>query len=425
MDEKYSDASSDSCDEHFVEDAKVGMVQELAPNKGVVKECLVEGEGTHRPTKGSKVSVHYVGTLASNGEKFDSSRDRGEPFVFDLGKGSVIRGWDVGVATMKKGEKSILTCAPDYAYGSAGAGGSIPPNSTLKFEVELLSWIDTTDISKNKDGSVMKKTLKDGNGWDTPSYESACTFTISTNGSEPKEVQATIGEATDLLPEVELALETMKKGEVCKIMLAGSEVEHELVLKNFEGAKQVYGVPYDERLTEAGKRKDQGNDFYKAKRVALAIRKYEKAIEFLDDETSTDDAQKQVLKSTKVPLYTNLAAAQLFENNFKKCIETCGKALDIEPENTKALLRRAKAYNGVDSWTECRRDLDKLLDIDPKNADGAKELEKLKKKMKAQDAKDKQRFGNMFAKLAKMEATEAEKNPTAEETKEEKAVEEA
>jgi len=86
---------------------------------------------------GDNVSVHYVGTL-ENGQKFDSSRDRGQAFPFPLGAGRVIKGWDEGVAGMRVGDKRRLIIPSDLGYGSRGAGGVIPPNATLIFEVELL-----------------------------------------------------------------------------------------------------------------------------------------------------------------------------------------------------------------------------------------------------------------------------------------------
>ncbi|XP_077378977.1 uncharacterized protein LOC144019650 [Festucalex cinctus] len=104
---------------------------------GVTVETIKEGDGKTFPRKGEKVSVHYVGTLV-NGDKFDSSRDRGKPFQFTIGNGEVIRGWDEGVAQMSVGQLARLTCTPDYAYGNRGYPPVIPPNAILQFEVELL-----------------------------------------------------------------------------------------------------------------------------------------------------------------------------------------------------------------------------------------------------------------------------------------------
>jgi FKBP-type peptidyl-prolyl cis-trans isomerase FkpA len=115
-------------------------------NTGVtqlIRQDDVVGTGAEAQS-GRVVTVHYTGWLYDQtrpdrkGNKFDSSRDRNEPFSFNLGAGEVIRGWDEGVAGMKVGGRRTLTIPPDMGYGARGAGGVIPPNSTLLFDVELL-----------------------------------------------------------------------------------------------------------------------------------------------------------------------------------------------------------------------------------------------------------------------------------------------
>jgi FKBP-type peptidyl-prolyl cis-trans isomerases 1 len=113
-----------------------GSNAEVTTESGLKYIDLVVGSG-RVAAAGNLVTVHYTGWL-TNGSKFDSSVDRHDPFSFPIGSGKVIRGWDEGVAGMKVGGKRKLTIPPQLGYGSRGAGGVIPPNATLVFDVELL-----------------------------------------------------------------------------------------------------------------------------------------------------------------------------------------------------------------------------------------------------------------------------------------------
>lgn len=102
-------------------------------------ETLEEGDGKSFPKAGDKLTMHYTGMLMSDGTKFDSSRDRGQPFSFTIGVGQVIRGWDEGVIQMSVGQRALLKIPADMGYGAQGAGGAIPPDADLIFDVELIS----------------------------------------------------------------------------------------------------------------------------------------------------------------------------------------------------------------------------------------------------------------------------------------------
>ena len=115
---------------------QTGSAAEVTTASGLKYIDVVVGTGKEA-ARGTLATVHYTGWL-TNGKKFDSSVDRRDPFSFPIGAGQVIRGWDEGVAGMKVGGKRKLTIPPDLGYGARGAGGVIPPNATLVFDVELL-----------------------------------------------------------------------------------------------------------------------------------------------------------------------------------------------------------------------------------------------------------------------------------------------
>ena len=197
---------------------KVGEEKEIG-KQGLKKKLVKEGEGWERPETGDEVEVHYTGTLL-DGTKFDSSRDRGTPFKFKLEQGQVIKGWDQGIKTMKKGENAVLTIPPDLAYGEAGSPPTIPPNATLRFDVELLSWASVKDICK--DGGIFKKVLVEGQKWENPKdldevtvkYEARLEDGSVVSKSESIEFAVKDGY---FCPALSKAVKTMKKGE--KVLL--------------------------------------------------------------------------------------------------------------------------------------------------------------------------------------------------------------
>jgi FKBP-type peptidyl-prolyl cis-trans isomerase len=127
------------CSNNKTEDAKKTHAEVnnmIVTDSGLKYEIIKEGQG-FPAEKGDKVTVHYTGWL-TDGTKFDSSKDRNQPFNFKLGQGRVIKGWDQGVAGMQVGEIRVLHIPYHLGYGNRGAGGVIPPKADLKFEVELL-----------------------------------------------------------------------------------------------------------------------------------------------------------------------------------------------------------------------------------------------------------------------------------------------
>ncbi|KAJ6729029.1 PEPTIDYL-PROLYL CIS-TRANS ISOMERASE [Salix viminalis] len=530
---------------------KVGEEKEIG-NQGLKKKLLQAGEGWDTPDNGDEVEVHYTGTLL-DGTQFDSSRDRGTPFKFTLGQGQVIKGWDLGIKTMKKGENALFTIPAELAYGSSGSPPTIPPNATLQFDVELLSWSSIKDICK--DGGIFKKILVEGEKWENPKeldevlvrYEAqledgsvvaksdGVEFTVKdghfcpalaravktmkkgekvllsvkpqygfgekgkpasgNEGAVPPNANTqitlelvswkTVTEVTDdkkvikkilkegdgyerpnegavvkvkligklqdgtvflkkghddnelfefktdedeVIDGLDRAVVTMKKGEVALLTICteyafgSSESQQELAvvppnstlcyeieLVSFDKEKESWDMSTDEKIEAAGKKKEEGNVLFKARKYAKASKRYEKAVKYIEYDSSFSEEEKKQAKALKVACNLNDAACKLKLKDYKQAEKLCTKVLELESRNVKALYRRAQAYIQLADLDLAEFDIKKALEIDPENRDVKLEYKTLKEKMKEFNKKEAKFYGNMFAKMSKLGSLESNK----------------
>eukprot|EP01065_Artemidia_motanka_P047432 TRINITY_DN7434_c0_g1_i1.p1 TRINITY_DN7434_c0_g1~~TRINITY_DN7434_c0_g1_i1.p1 ORF type:complete len:744 (+),score=262.89 TRINITY_DN7434_c0_g1_i1:62-2293(+) len=429
---------------------KPGQKVDVTRDGGVRKECIQSGEGDERPTPGSKVKVHYVGTLHDTGKQFDSSREAqdGQPVVFEICRGKVIKGWDEGIVTMRKGERSKLIIRSDYAYGDQGAGDKIPGKATLCFDVEVIDWeVLRTDVSKPNDGGVMKHITTEGKfSMQPPQYEGTVEVDLAVTKGQlaggflaaPVEGKTFVLGDEELPVGLEMCLESMMEGEECEVSVAhrhlgafahpssDGEVCFKVKMIDFDNPAPANILDAPALLQAATKRKEEGTTLYKKKLLHRAKRKWKKAVEMIEaGKEKGTQADRAKLAKLKLPCLTNLAAVQLMHKEYRDCISSCDQALELDGRNVKAVLRRAKAYEGCGENEEARHDLNWIIDdLDPGNDEAKQERAKLDRKEGQTKQQEKKTFGGMFDKMAsKREEAAAKKKEELREVKAREAAE--
>ncbi|KAK3715214.1 hypothetical protein QZH41_018319, partial [Actinostola sp. cb2023] len=249
---------------------------------GVRKRVLVEGTGLNTAPTGSSVSVKYTGKFL-NGDEFDSNIGS-EPFQFVLGEGVVIRGWDIGIPTMKLHEKARITVQPGYGYGKQG-GSKIPPDSVLQFEIEVIDW-KGTNVTKN--GQVTKIIVTKGQGHDRPNIGAQVEVHLTGRHDgtvfDDRDVAFTFGEGSEanLLDGVEEAIGKMVNQECAEVKIepgrygfgpkgnpelnipGNATLNYQIEVKNMEKLSDAWELSNDEKIATALRMKDKGTKFFKA-----------------------------------------------------------------------------------------------------------------------------------------------------------------
>ncbi|XP_054159035.1 peptidyl-prolyl cis-trans isomerase FKBP4-like [Oppia nitens] len=431
-----------------VDTGEVGKVKDISPDRDgkLMKEIIKEGKAWDTPKNGDKVMVHYIGQLL-DGTVFDSSRDRNDQFSFTIGANQVIKGWDIAVKTMKRGEVAKFTIAPELAYGETGAGPKIPPNSTLIFEIELFDW-KLEDITKKKDSGVCKRILIDGEGYETPNMGATCDISIvgKYDGKvfEQRNVTFSVGEASEegLVDGLEIAVRKMKKGEKAEVHIRPqysfgangrpefgiptdyTEVVYEITLNKFEKAKETYQMDNSERLEQANLVKTKGTKYFKESKYKLAIKQYKRIIQLLGPPDDFEGDLKTQTNELLLAGYLNLAMAYIKVENYLDAIKNCDKALDIDADNVKGLFRRGQAYFGQKDYELSRTDFNAVLKLDPNNKAAKNQLTLSVAAIKAQLDKEKTTYRNMFERFAKQDLKkEAKKGDSLENDKNKKNME--
>lgn len=534
----------------------------LTKDEGVFKEIITHGvNGFQKPEDGDDVTMHYRGTLL-DGTQFDSSYDRSTPFTFKLGDGKVIKGWDIAGKTMAKGEKAKITLKSEYAYGEAGSPPKIPPNATLIFEMELVSWVSKRDVfgdglviksehsagegwerpgkldevtlsvvttsmdadgrkegvqlysgdvtftngaggvpaawekvildmkkgsavsllckgahttgpglsyipegtpcvrfelvlkswrtidDIHKDGTLVKKMLKEGDGWERPNEGSDVTinakFYRPTKGSDllvppPTEEEPLhvinnlsfrVGDGI-VIDGLDRVVQSMKNNESAMVFIdpshafenahdlvtpelaeKGISIDSELLLEvtvsKFEKGKDVWTMSFEDKLEEMRKRKQIGTDLFKKGRYTSARKSYDRAVAFFDSPTSElDPSIKSQVNELLVQCHINLAFCLDKIGDIQKVMSHCKKALEIAPSNVKALYRQGCAYLAMEDYYNSSAVLKYALELDPSNTAVRRKLKEVRNKQQVQDATDKKLYSNLFGRLNKMEEKES------------------
>ncbi|KAI0562986.1 TPR repeat containing protein [Gracilaria domingensis] len=412
----------------------------------VVKSEIAAGDGWERPGKLDEITLGVVCTETDPDTKSTRTELYSGEVTFTNGSGQVPPAWEKVVSDMKKDAVLSLVCRGSHV---SGPGITYVPEGTecVQFKLTMKSWKKVEDI--HHDGSLVKKVLVEGEGWERPNDGSVVTVAakfyqpamdssllVPPPEGDPylsiEELTFKVGDGV-VVDGLDRVVQSMKKEEKALVMihprhafetapdlltaeLSDKGVTKEsrllvhLTISNFEKAKDVWSMSNEEKLEEMKARKQIGNELFKKSRYPAAQKSYDRAVAFFDSPTSELSPElKTKVNELLVQCHINLAVCLDRMGDTQKVMNHCKKALEIAPSNIKALYRQGCAYLNMDDFYNASSTLKYALQLSPGNVDLRRKLKEVKSKQLAQDAADKKLYSNLFGRLSKMEEKENKK----------------
>ncbi|UJR16994.1 hypothetical protein I4U23_003892 [Adineta vaga] len=389
--------------------------EDISPDEdeGLIKQIVRQGSGDDKPLYDDQVTIHYVGSEL-DGKVFSNSRDRDEKVSFSLGKNEVIPAWDLGAATMKRGEIARFFAKPKYAYGVKGEKKYRSATSVI-FEIELLDFVGK-DISDEKDGSIIRRIIRRGEGRELPNEDS--TVEIHLKGTyqgkifDERTVQFVVG--LGFLQQIPLGIERiiykMLRNEKCQFILKGKALEgldkvsispdesiqYELTLINFERMESEELLTNKRKFERAELLKARADDLVKKGHYELAIKRYQIVSHLLSSVTFPDKDDRVKSRQVQIAAHSNIALCYMKLNDHLQCKTACDETLALDAKNEKCLFRRGQCHFLFSNFEKAIQDFEAVLKINPTNVAAQQQIEQCEQQRKEHETKQKQSYKTFF-----------------------------
>nr|GEW06799.1 70 kDa peptidyl-prolyl isomerase-like [Tanacetum cinerariifolium] len=341
-------------------------VVDVCKDGGILKRVVNKGGHTGKPGDLDEVKVRYEVTLL-DGVTIGESPEEGVEFY--LKDGHFCLALPSAIKTMTKGEKVNLIVQPQYAFGD---GTYI----SAQWVVKKIIKVGEGALPANEGASVTiryKAMLEDGTVFEKKGYDGETPFNFITDEEQ-------------VIAGLDQAVATMKKGEQAILTISHeygygieevkcdlavippfSTVVYEVEVIDFEKEKALWEMATNEKIEAAGKKKEEGNVLFKSGKYQRAAKKYDRAVDYVNEDGVFGDDDQKLIKSLRVSCWLNGAACSLKLNDYQEAIKLCSKVLDVEFYNVKALYRRAQAYMETLDLQLAELDIRKALETDPNN----------------------------------------------------------